>query len=387
VTASDFSQVTVGSAQGVNFAPATQLVEGNPQYPVDVLVFNTSTSVTVYLTQDNSYQSLDAGGANVSPLGPQQSIVFDGTLSVYGSCNPGSTAVLNLYPSATNFTSASTVTSLFTSGNSTGTAITAIPANSSVNVVQNIDISAYNSYDMSTYIVNSTQAIAGSAMAIKFEFKFYDDLVSGIPVFIEDWYPWCGSIFPPASPFSGLTATGPMHGHYLTITVTNGSAQAVGLAWLNLFGSPRLMELSDWRENMVNNAPADAVLHVGVSGVGSGYDNVLCDFQGTLTAGQNYLIPFNLYSGPVNIFYYNDVAAPGGTPLVVDIGANYVGYTSGSIPTAPPVKGVLLALTGGVTAGAQYSLFLPRGACALTIKGNAATSSPMSLTVTAQQGP
>src|ERR1700685_4249545 len=110
-----------------------------------------------------------------------------------------------------------------------------------------VDVSQYNSYDLSAAFVDTAQATAGHALTVQIQVAFYDDLVSGIPIYQEDWYPWVVSQTPTPG-LQGLIGCGPMHGHYMSIVITNNGAGAVTIPYFNLFGSPRNVQQSDWRQ-------------------------------------------------------------------------------------------------------------------------------------------
>jgi hypothetical protein len=80
------------------------------------------------------------------------------------------------------------------------------------------------------------------------QLQWFDDLTSGIPVFGEDWYPFASSVAPPRQ--NTLAGCKPIHGQYLTITITNlALTAAIAVQHLDLFGSPRVVPYSDWRQN------------------------------------------------------------------------------------------------------------------------------------------
>jgi hypothetical protein len=377
--ASTFNEVTVSSPAGVA-APATQLViAGGP----DVLVFNTSTTVTVFLSQTNDALPSDAGTSRVSPLGPQQSIVFDGTLSVYAVVAAGLTAVVNLYPSATNYTPFNGVTSLFSAGTATGGGFTTIPGlGGSITPLNLVDVSLFNSYDLSMAVVGNPQNVVGNALAFRVTLTWYDDLTSNLAVFSEIWNPWVVTGYPATNP-RGIIGDGPMHGKYFTMTITNLGANTVTVQYLNVFGSPRNLQVSDWRQYL-NNEVSDAVLAPMFNGA-IGFDNNLADTQGSFAAVANttYLMPFCLYAGPVA---WSLELGPGivvTAANVMDIGGNYAQIMSGTV-----TLGVGNMIGFPFTASEQINgqIILPRSACALYLRIGG-TGGNVNFKVVAQQGP
>jgi hypothetical protein len=376
VPASTFNQVTVSSPAGVA-APATQLVEASG---LDVLVFNTSTTVTVYLSAVNSALSSDAGTPVVSPLGPQQSIVFNGNLDVFAVVAPNLTAVLNLYPSATNYTPFVSVTTLFSFLSGGGSFITA-PAGTTITLLNMADVSLYASYDLSMALLG-IQNVVGAALCARVTLSWYDDLVSGIPVFQEIWNPWVVTSIPGMPP-QGIIGSGPMHGKYFSISITNPGTQTINVFYVNIFGSPRPVPLSDWRQ-FLNNSVQDAVLH-NLTNTAIDFDNSLADTQGpaNLLANTSYLLPFGLYSGPVTYSLQLGAGIVVTRLNIIDVGGNFNVVTSGNVN---PAVGNLLS--PGTAAGEQLEgqILLPRSGCALYVAVTT-TGGTINFKVTAQQGP
>jgi hypothetical protein len=378
VPASTFNQVTVSAPAG-SAAPATQLVESSG---VDVLVFNTSTTVTAFLSAVNSALSSDAGTPVVSPLGPQQSIVFNGELDVFAVVAPNQVAVLNLYPSATNYTPFVSVTTLFQAGSVAGGSNINIAAGATTILLNMADISLYASYDLSLALSNFNQNTHGSALCCRVTLSWFDDLISGVPVFQEIWNPWVVTAIPGVPP-QGIIGNGPMHGKYFSISITNPGVNVVGVVYANIFGSPRQVPLSDWRQ-FLNNAVLDNVL-VNLFNTAIDFDNDLADTQGpaNLLANTSYLMPFGLYAGPVTYSLQLGAGIVVTRLNIIDIGGNYNVSTSGNVN---PAVGNLLS--PGTAAGEQLEgqLFLPRSGCALYVAVTT-TGGTINFKVTAQQGP
>jgi hypothetical protein len=377
VPASTFNQVTVSSPAGVA-APATQLVESSG---VDVLVFNTSTTVTVFLSAVNSALPSDAGTPVVSPLGPQQSIVFNGELDVFAVVAANLTAVLNLYPSATNYTPFVSVTTLFQFATGGGMFITILPG-ATVTLLNMADVSLYASYDLSMALINSGQGTIGSLLCARITLSWFDDLVSGVPVFQEIWNPWVVTSIPGVPP-QGIIGSGPMHGKYFSVTIANPGVNSVAVSYANIFGSPRPSPVSDWRQYL-NNSVKDSVL-VNLFNTAICFDNNLADTQGpaNLLANTSYLMPFGLYAGPVAYSLQLGAGIVVTRLNIIDIGGNYNVSTSGNVN---PAVGNLLS--PGTLAGEQLEgqLLLPRSGCALYVAVTT-TGGTINFKVTAQQGP
>lgn len=382
--ASVFNQVTVQAPAG-SVAPATQIVEGSGAATgLDVLVFNTSTAVTVYLSEVNSSLSSDAGTPRVSPLGPQQSIVFNGTLDVFALVAPGNTAVLNLYPSATNFTPFVNVTSLFQGGSSGGAPFTTIGPGIAITPLNLVDITLYSSYDLSMALIDASENTAGHALCCRVILSWYDDLVSGLPVFQEIWEPWVVTGLSGAGLPRGIIGSGPMHGKYFSLSIVNPGTGNVTVQYLNVFGSPRQLPVSDWRQYL-NGQVQDATLLMIASNVSAplGFDNSLADTQGgvTLAANTTYWIPINLYAGPVAWALELGPAIVVTALDILDVGTNLT--PSGSVGVG---LGNLVRLPLAASSMANGQIILPRGGCALVARIGG-TGGTLNFTCKAQQGP
>jgi hypothetical protein len=376
--ASTFNEVTVSSPAGVA-APATQLVvAGGP----DVLVFNTSTTVTVFLSETNDALPGDAGTPRVSPLGPQQSIVFDGTMNVFAVVAAGLTAVVDLYPSAINYTSFTGVTSLFSGGSASGAPFTSVAAGATITPLNLVDVSLYTSYDLSIAAIDTAQATAGHALSFSIRLSWYDDLTSGLAVFEEIWHPWVVTGLPATAP-RGIIASGPMHGKYFSVSVMNPGSGPVSVQYLNVFGSPRNLQVSDWRQ-FLNNEVSDAVL-VNMFSTALGFDNNLADTEGSFIAAANttYLMPFCLYAGPVAWSFETGAGIVITAAEIMDIGSNNLVSTSGNVTLG---VGNLLSPPFAANEQLNGQLILPRGGCAFYLRVGG-TGGLVNFKVVAQQGP
>jgi hypothetical protein len=341
VTATIAGPVTVNGSVNANITNASLAVTGN-------VGITGTPNVTISGTPN----------VNVSS-GTLNANVTNGTINVGGS--------VSLIPSIAVLFSSST------NQNITGT--------SNINPVALADVSTYESYDMTMSVNDASQATAGHAYAFQVSMQWFDDLVSGIPVFVEDWYPWVGD----TANATLLRASGPHHGHYLSIFIFNRTAGTITVNSMSVFGSPRNVQLSDWRQS-----PNSGVLSGGsnyhiIPSFSVGTDNMLADTGGfvTLAANTNYMLPLNLYSGPTDwglSFGANIVVSRSN---ICNIGSNAANQTSGNLNSNANVLEVL-----GTAAGTQYagSQLLPRAACGYFV-GIGATGGTMQFTMVAQQGP
>lgn len=384
MTASTFTVVTVGpSGTGVNIAPATQLVTAGSG---DVLVFNTDTTNSVYLTEQSAYTSADSGTPRVVPLGPQQSVVFSGDLDVYGVTAPGVSVNLNLYPSATNYTPWVGTTRLVGLGNTAvNTVAVNIPAGSAVPLISKIDVSLYNSYDVNLFAFAIT-GNSGSALTINLSFVWYDDLASGIPVYQEDWNPLLSaspwSAGPITSENNPLAGSGPMHGKYLTVIASNiGATTNIELQWFNLYGSNRSMPYSQWRSDP---ATYPAVAISGLSPLSppltsDGKANQLGYYANLAPGAGSNFAPLPLYAGPVHVQWSVNTGALSHTPVIVDLGTTLSGSVADNTANNLVWQG-----TNTINTPDSQTVIFPRSACALMVAPVA--TSQLSFSAIGQQG-
>lgn len=248
-----------------------------------------------------------------------------------------------------------------------------------------INVGQYASYDMTMQAVDVNQSTAGHALTFSVLITWYDDTVSGIPVFAEQWTPFVMGQNP-THPNQGVFACGPMHGEYMSVTISNpSSVGTITLPYLNLFGSSRPIPLSDWRQSLGNHVSDNKLAKIN-SINNFTYNNVLADSQGLqpIVAGDTYMMALGLYSGP--IYYYFQASATGVnvTLAIIDLGNDNTNQVSGSISAS---DGQLsdITLSSGGTLFQTGQLFLPRNGCALYVgctgSGNVAAK------IVAQQGP
>lgn len=251
-----------------------------------------------------------------------------------------------------------------------------------------LNVSQFASYDMNAYMFATTPGAVGSPFNCQVQLLWYDDLVSGIPVFEEDWWVWIGrSAQGPIGTGPGglnpLCGCGPMHGQYMTMTITTPTVANTGMTiqYLNFFGSNRPLPYSDWRQNTIPIFPqVNNLIYIPPSQEPTlGYDNVLAAVSNFVLANNQYYIPLNLYAGPA-FLRYSISATPQNDPTLSVFGGLVGG---GPVPgTATP--NILLNVPVATTE-LETTVILPRAAVGFIIRGNAAGST-LSLEVTAQQG-
>jgi hypothetical protein len=379
----DFAQVTVGGPAGT-IAPATQLVTGDGE---DVLLFNSSTVNTVYLTAQNAYTSTDAGTLRVTPLGPQQSVVFNGDKDVFGVCPLGTTAVVFCYPSATNYTPFNTTQSLFNTGNPGSGPYFTIPANTFNYQVFSGDVSRWNSYDLSLYAYGTPQN-SGSAQALQISLSWYDvPYTTASPpsaIFVENWYCYIGTA-KLTNDFNLMAANGPMHGQYMTVTITNIGSSPVSVDWFNLFASPRTVPYSDWRQDSSNLAAVNLLQLNGLSPAldtetaGTGFENILVSIPNQVFGTGLQFIPMPLYSGPVSMNWSVNTQALVNAPVLVALTTQ----TGGELVAGTACPGVIDSFSNTIGVQDRHSFNFPRAPVILIV--NPGANSMIQFSAIAQQ--
>lgn len=345
-----------------------------PNYVVasrQVTIYNLSSKNPVYYS--DSPGTVDAQSDYIPQGGAE---TFDGQTDVWLSTLDTSVTVqIQLKIGSVSFASGSVAGSggyilpgnesvIYQAGAVSGPIAFTLPAQGSFTPVELYDVSAFQSYDISMAITNGAQNAVGSALACKFRFQWFNDAISGLPVYTEDWYPWVLSTINGID--NAVVATGPMHGRYMTIEIFNPGINIANVRWLAVYGSPRMERFPDWRQgvNSVQTVTPNG-MHSGSSNGGTGFDGCIADYEATLSASANYFMPFNLYAGPVDYYFHVD-AALAYDAVFLDIGANYEAFTSGNVPVSGPSAGSLFILAN--TTNGQYgSLLLPQGACALIL--------------------
>lgn len=247
--------------------------------------------------------------------------------------------------------------------------------------LNNVDVSLYNSYDINAYGFAQSPGAVNSSIVLQIQLQWFDELVSGIPVFEEDWWIWAGR----AAPVSGsntLSGCGPMHGRYMTVNVFSviTAANNSTLQYINIFGSSRVVPSSDWRQNGQAVNPQSNGITVS-NGGGTGFDNLLAGvFNLTLTASQLVFIPCGLYAGPVYYRYQCNTTAPLRNVTLCSM----AGQVSGGLGSGTATVGVMLNIAAD-TLEHEGELILPRAPTAFIIQGAAAGTSSYSFIMSAQQ--
>lgn len=252
-----------------------------------------------------------------------------------------------------------------------------VPAGGFLNLIFKQDVSLFASYDINFNCVAVNPGAAGSALVGQINLVWFDDLVSGIPVFEEDWFFWVGrSTITSGNPLGG---TGPMHGRFMSVTMflPPTTVNGMSIQYLNLFGSNRVVPYSDWRQNCQLVQPESSGTSL-MQGSGTSFDNTLCEVQATLTAGSLQFLPLGLYAGPV---YYQGQFT--NTPAQSLTLVSLEGYISGGIIYGTGATGIIVS--NGAAAEFSGQAILPRGPCAWLIHANATTGGTVNLITIAQQ--
>lgn len=257
--------------------------------------------------------------------------------------------------------------------------VASVTAASPYQAINMVDVSYYASYDINVYGYAPVNA-AGAPVVALVRLLWYDDLVTGIPVFEENYWIWSGR--GNATVPDVMTGTGPMHGHYMSVyvAVSSSALSAFNLQYINIFGSPRPQSFADWRQNAIAANPQTSGIGIN-QGTTNGYDNVVVSVS-NLNLGANAItwIPFNLYVGPVYYRYQTSGAAPAQN-VIIAVADNIV---SGTIVAGTGVPTVLVNITND-TVEHEGTFIAPRAPCYMTWHGNATTASSLSLAVIGQQ--
>ncbi len=250
-----------------------------------------------------------------------------------------------------------------------------------------VNVSQFASYDINAYMFAVTPGGVGSPFSCQIQLLWYDDLTSGIPVFEEDWWVWIGRaatgpIGTGPGGLNPLAGCGPMHGQYMTMTIslTGSSTSGMTIQYLNFFGSNRNLPYSDWRQNAVPIFPqVNNLIYIPPTQEPTlGYDNVLCSISNVALANSQYYVPLNLYAGPVWLRYAIS-AAPTNDPTLSVFG----GLVGGQVVIGAATPNILVNIPTATTE-LETQLILPRAAVGFIIHSNAAGST-LSLEVIAQQ--
>jgi len=258
------------------------------------------------------------------------------------------------------------ITSLLSVGSLSGSGSVSIPAGNDYQALNLVNVSQFSSYDLNLSVVASSPGSVGAALSVPVVIQWFDDLVSGIPVFEEDWWVWTGRANATAT--NTLAGCGPMHGQYMSVQIQNNFASfPVTVQYMNIFGSNRDLAYSDWRQNMLLVQPESNGVTLLQSPIGDAFDNVLASISNAnLGASALEFIPLGLYSGPV---YYRWQATT--APLHNVVIATAQGETGGSLVAGTGNTGVLVNIAAD-TAEHEGTFYAPRSACYLIVQAPAA---------------
>ena len=243
-----------------------------------------------------------------------------------------------------------------------------------------VNVAQFASYDINCFAFTQSPGAVNSNIVMQIQLQWFDDLTSGIPVFEEDWWIWCGRAVP-VSGFNTLAGCGPMHGTYMTVNVftTITAATNATLQYINIFGSGRTVPYSDWRQNGSAVNPNSNGITAQLGG-GTSFDNQLASISNLpLGASALVFVPCGLYSGPVYVRYQ----ATGNAPLHNVVIASMDGQVSGGLGAGTATPGVLVNIAADVNEH-ELTFLAPRAPVAFIIQGAAATTT-FSLLMVAQQ--
>lgn len=271
------------------------------------------------------------------------------------------------------------IVTLISLGSIGGSPAGTVTPGSGVQVMNLVNVSQFTSYDMNAYMFALSPGTAGAVITGQIQLQWFDSPTSAIPIFEEDWYIWAGRAAPVAGS-NTLSASGPMHGTFMSVTVfipPTAAANAT-LQYINIYGSGRVVPYSDWRQNGEAVDPQIENLVIQPGG-GLSFENILASVgNATLTANTVGYVPLGLYAGPVWLRYAVS-AAPANDPVL----ACAAGVVGGQFTAGASNPGILVNVPTATTE-LEEELILPRGPCLFIIKAPAAAVT-WSLFVSAQQ--
>jgi hypothetical protein len=274
------------------------------------------------------------------------------------------------------------VTPLAQIGGQSGAGSISLPAVGSTPIITLQDVSLFASYDLNTYIYAASPGVSGSLVTVLIQLVWYDDLVSGIPVFEEDWWVYVGRGAITSGLFSVQSGCGPMHGRYMSVNVVTAASAGGTVQWFNLFGSNRVLPYSDWRQNASAVAPeSSGITVIGNSNTITGYDNLLGSLIGySVVAAARLWLPLNLYAGPV-FLRFQASAALNNDPVI----ATAVNAVSGQIATGNGAPNQVIWNGNNSGTEVETELIFPRAPCYLTLAGLSSGSITVNCEIVAQQ--
>jgi hypothetical protein len=248
------------------------------------------------------------------------------------------------------------------------------------------DVSGFASYDLNLYSIASSPGSANAPIVLQVTLQWFDDTVSNIPVFEEDWWTWIDRANNAAyfSPSTAMAGSGPMHGRYLRITLQIPASCTSGaiIQFLNLFGSPRPVPYSDWRQSMQVVSPeANGITELPSTGLG--FDNTLGSaFQTGLPTSQRIWIPLALYAGPVYLRFRTDASTPASNIIIAsanNLNASGIGFSDTT------AQNIMLSFTATATNENEFNLIAPRAPLYIGFEGNTTSETTFSFNAIGQQ--
>lgn len=333
---------------------------------------------TVYLGYSNS---ITIGGQNTMPLPPSSSTTLSPVpnAAVYAVALLGTAPLVVMPGTATYSSGLPLVASLVQNPN--GFAVS--PAQT-VTVLNLADVSQFSAYDITLVLYNTNQATAESALTAPIVLEWFDDLTSGIPVYSEIWDVWISNqtvpLFSPNGQNAGIVfGTGPMHGRYLTISVSEVTGvTGINAQFFNVFGTSRSPNISTWRQTPPPMSVGVGAVLLTTPNQISGPSNILIEVSsGVMAANTPYMIPIGLYSGPVSWGVICSQASV--HPLMICTAAPGLIANGNKDGTTGLLAGTTTALGLGVPA--YGTAYLPRSVCYTTIES--ANAADVWFTVTA----
>lgn len=259
-----------------------------------------------------------------------------------------------------------------------GSGIT-VPVGGSTTLLNLVDVSSYGSYDIAIYAYVSAKT-AGAPNAYSLKLQWFDDLISGIPVFQEEWWPFCG-LNTSNNINAAAIGTGPMHGRYMSVVATNpaNSTFTINIQYVNIYGSPRATPYSDFRQSGVLSQMGDTLYSQPAAAPfqGDTTDNILLSLSTTTGLNQSLIFPIGMYSGPVGI-YFNAQQNFNSNPGLFATGP---GSISGQLATTSAEL-----FQWGIGPAKQFQqVMIPRGGAYILVQSSATVAVTFVLSVIAQQ--
>jgi hypothetical protein len=147
-----------------------------------------------------------------------------------------------------------------------------------------------------------------------------------------------------------------------------------------VFGSPRQLQWSDWRQDAFEVDPETNGLAYTSPGTSS-YENQLAAVNSvTVTSGSSIWVPIGLYAGPV-FFRFQAGAAPQNAVCI----ASAENIRQGDLVVGTNTPNIISSAFGNDANDHEVTLILPRSVCYIAIHGNASTSAAFSFSAVGQQ--